>query len=90
MTQAVGRVLRTGQEKDVHVYYFMAKKTIEVNILEERRGRVVVEREGECLLVEEGEILASDRRHFGGLPFQGAAGGAGGEVEEEEEEVNDE
>jgi hypothetical protein len=73
-----------GQEKDVHVYYFVAGKTVEVNILEERTGRVLVERGGECLLVS--DIQDGDRKDFGGLPFLGAACGAGLDVEEDDDE----
>jgi hypothetical protein len=72
-----------GQERDVHVYYFVAEKTVEVNILEERTGKVLVERGGECLLVS--EIQGGDRKDFGGLPFLGAACGAGVDVEDDED-----
>ncbi len=82
MTQAVGRAFRLGQEKDVRVYHFFGEKTIEVNILEERSGRFVVERGGRCLLVASKED--SDRDGFGGLPFVGAVCGTGEEGGDEE------
>lgn len=75
-----------GQRKDVHVYHFLAEKTIDVNILEERTGRVLVERHGECLLLKEREGREGDRP-LAGVPFQGAVcaaggGGCGGDEEE--------
>lgn len=63
MTQAIGRVLRIGQNKDVHVYYFVAEKTIDVNILQEREEKTLVTRGGECLLVTEPQD--GDAKDFG-------------------------
>lgn len=74
MTQAIGRAFRLGQTKDVHIYQFMAERTIDVNVLEERTGAVVVERGGACLLVNQKQ--AGDRDGLGGLPFSGAVYGA--------------
>ncbi len=59
---------------------FFGEKTIEVNILEERSGKSVVERGGRCLLVDSKE--ESDQDGFGGLPFLGAVCGAGEDGEE--------
>lgn len=39
MAQAVGRVRRPGQEKDIHVYRLVALDTIDVDILEHRERR---------------------------------------------------
>ena len=78
LTQAIGRAFRLGQAKDVHIYQFLAERTIDVNVLEGRTGMVVVERGSECLLVREPAV--GDRGGFCGLPFVGAVGG-----EEEEE-----
>lgn len=39
MTQAIGRARRRGQEKTVHIYHFVALKTIDVDILEQRDRR---------------------------------------------------
>jgi superfamily II DNA or RNA helicase len=89
-TQAIGRVLRMGQTRDVHVYHFLAEKTIEVNILEERTGKVLARREGELLLLEAGELKkGSDVSGFGGLPFKGAACGRGGGLDDVENEQNE-
>lgn len=74
-----------GQTKDVHVYYVLAEKTLDVNILEERKGKVLVERRGHLLLVEKKEKLETERS-FGGLPFEGAACGVGVDGEEDEDD----
>ncbi|KAK2793657.1 hypothetical protein FQN51_001169 [Onygenales sp. PD_10] len=42
MAQAIGRARRYGQLKHVHVYHFLALKTVEVNVFETRRGERVV------------------------------------------------
>lgn len=41
MTQAIGRARRYGQEKHVHVYQFVTSKTIDVDILEKRKGMLL-------------------------------------------------
>jgi hypothetical protein len=38
MTQAIGRARRYGQDKHVHIYEFVTSKTIDVDILEKRKG----------------------------------------------------
>jgi SNF2-related domain len=81
LTQAIGRAFRLGQTRDVHIYQFLAERTIDVNVLEGRTGMVVVERGSDCLLVR--EPLVGDRAGFCGLPFVGAERGV---VEEEEED----
>ncbi|KAI9883353.1 MAG: hypothetical protein M1823_004887 [Watsoniomyces obsoletus] len=43
MTQAIGRARRFGQNKLVHIYQFVSLKTIDVDILEERTGKKVVQ-----------------------------------------------
>lgn len=48
MAQAIGRVRRHGQKKDIHVYRIVALNTIDVDILEHRERRTDA-------LVEEGE-----------------------------------
>lgn len=55
MCQAIGRARRYGQSKHVHIYHFLAKKTMDVAIFQERRGKVLVEREGFAVLVYRGE-----------------------------------
>ncbi|KAL4910325.1 hypothetical protein BDW74DRAFT_186376 [Aspergillus multicolor] len=58
MIQAIGRSLRYGQTKHVHVYHLIAKMTIDVNIFQERRGnRVLVERDGQAVFVEPEDAL---------------------------------
>lgn len=56
MSQAIGRARRYGQSKHVHIYHLLAKKTVDVNIYQERRGKVLVERDGEGVLVESASI----------------------------------
>lgn len=41
MKQAIGRARRYGQKKIVHVYHMLVKETLEVNVIQERRGEVV-------------------------------------------------
>ncbi|KAI9927688.1 hypothetical protein MW887_003309, partial [Aspergillus wentii] len=60
MTQAIGRSRRYGQTRHVHVYHLLAKKTIDVNIYQERREKVLVERNGEAILVSQDEALESE------------------------------
>lgn len=75
MTQAIGRVLRLGQTKDVHVHHFLAEKTVDVNIIEDRRGQVLVDRGGLCLLVAENSVLPTDKRGFAGVALGGVVRG---------------
>lgn len=89
-TQALGRVLRRGQQHDVHVYHFVADKTLEVSILEERAGKRLVEREGQGLvLVKQDDIRDGDLYGFGGLNL-GTPGqeGSGLSDEHDGEELN--
>lgn len=67
MTQAIGRSRRYGQKKHVHIYHFLAGATIEINVLQQRRGRVIVQRGEEFELVAEEEIRGSDIRGWEGL-----------------------
>lgn len=60
MTQAIGRCRRYGQTNHVHVYHLLAKMTIDVNIFQDRRGKVLVERGGEAVLVDPEEALESE------------------------------
>ncbi|KAH2162340.1 hypothetical protein KXW33_001203 [Aspergillus fumigatus] len=60
MTQAIGRALRYGQTRRVHVYHLLMKRTIDVNILQERRGKILVERNGQAVLVKADECLAEE------------------------------
>ena len=53
--QAVGRALRYGQKKKVHVHHFLAVKTVDINIIEDRTDQVVAYKQpsgsGELMLV---------------------------------------
>ncbi|GFF29000.1 DNA repair protein RAD5 [Aspergillus udagawae] len=60
MTQAVGRALRYGQTRRVHVYHLLMKRTIDVNIFQERRRKILVERHGQAVLVNADDCLAGD------------------------------
>src|SRR5438309_7825543 len=71
--QAIGRVRRRGQKKDVHIYYFLAARTIDVNILEDREGKTLVQRGEKYLLLVESEIEKGDKRDLAGALFEGAA-----------------
>lgn len=42
MTQCIGRAKRYGQQKTVHVYRFVALRTIDVDILQEREEKTLV------------------------------------------------
>lgn len=46
MAQAVGRVRRFGQTRRVHIYQYVASKTIDVDILEKRSSKVLKRVEG--------------------------------------------
>ena len=57
MTQAIGRSHRFGQLKEVHVYHFLALSTIDVNIIQDRRQKVLFEKDDGCFeLVARGEV----------------------------------
>lgn len=73
MTQACGRVYRQGQEKNVHIYHFLAARTMDVNILQDRTGKTLVQRNGEYLLLPQAEVQEGDKQGFAGAPFEGAA-----------------
>ena len=70
--QAIGRVYRRGQKKDVHIYHFLAARTMDVNILEDREGRILVRRNGEYLFLTGSETLPTDEGDFAGPSFNGA------------------
>ena len=46
ITQAIGRARRYGQKKIVHIYRFLSLKTIDVDIIEERTGKMLVKENG--------------------------------------------
>jgi hypothetical protein len=73
MTQACGRVYRQGQDKGVHIYYFLAARTMDVNILQDRSGKTLVQRSGKYLLLPEAQVQEDDKQDLAGAPFEGAA-----------------
>lgn len=75
--QAIGRAYRKHQKKDVYVYHFLAAHTIDVNILQDRTGKTLVERNGEHHLLDLNDIEDGDAQGLEGVPFEGAACGAG-------------
>jgi SNF2 family DNA or RNA helicase len=71
MTQAIGRCRRYGQHKHVHVYHFLALSTIDVNIIQHRRQKVLIKRDGRFMLVDESNIdQKSDTTGWEGSPLE--------------------
>ncbi|KAH8704773.1 putative SNF2 family helicase [Talaromyces proteolyticus] len=65
MTQASGRVIRFGQQKEVHIWHLFTLNTIEVGILQMQDGRTLVRRSnGGYELVPDGEVRSDDRKGF--------------------------
>ncbi|KAG8623705.1 hypothetical protein KVT40_008681 [Elsinoe batatas] len=62
MAQAIGRVRRPGQTKDIHVYRFVALDTIDVDILEhrERRADALSELGADAISVKSGTSQGSE------------------------------
>ncbi|KAF2711037.1 hypothetical protein K504DRAFT_532750 [Pleomassaria siparia CBS 279.74] len=66
MTQAIGRVVRYGQKKQVHIWRFLSLDTIDVSIVQEREKKALVRVKGdewkliareECETLEEKGLL---------------------------------
>jgi hypothetical protein len=75
MTQAVGRAHRFGQDKEVHVYHFLMAKTLEVNIIQDREKKAIIQGDdGTFQLVER---TNSEPTAWEGPNMQGAASGVG-------------
>ena len=62
MTQAIGRAKRFGQKKIVHIWHILAAHTIDVNVLQQRRQRVMV-----CLGDGKGKGKAKEEKKVFGL-----------------------
>ncbi|KAF3392836.1 hypothetical protein F1880_008744 [Penicillium rolfsii] len=62
MTQAIGRCRRFGQQRTVHTYHLLTRRTADVNVLQERTGTVVVQRGTEILSVPPSEVQPYDER----------------------------
>jgi hypothetical protein len=61
LTQAIGRAVRFGQQKHVHVWHFLALNTMDVAILQNRFGMVLIQRpSGEFDLVNHDEVQPED------------------------------
>ena len=66
MRQAIGRVHRYGQQKEVHIYHFLSAGSLDVNIVQERTGKVMVRRKGEFYLVPKEKVRPTDVERFSG------------------------
>lgn len=65
ITQSSGRVIRFGQKKEVHIWNLVTLNTLEVGILQNQDGRVLVKRAtGEYELVLEDEVKVDDVKGF--------------------------
>jgi len=66
MTQAIGRARRFGQQKTVHVYHFLVKDTVDIDIVELRTSRAVVQ-----TIIGEGALSHNSGREKSkfGTPF---------------------
>lgn len=73
MCQAIGRARRYGQSKHVHIYHFLAKKTMDVSVFQERRSRVLVEKDGLPVLVHPVEASVEMRTCQGPVFVDGDA-----------------
>jgi hypothetical protein len=71
MTQAIGRARRYGQTKPVHIYHLLALKAIDVNILQERTQKTLVDRDGVFTLVAKDEVLEMDIKDWEGPSLEG-------------------
>ncbi|OOF92487.1 hypothetical protein ASPCADRAFT_517877 [Aspergillus carbonarius ITEM 5010] len=75
MIQAIGRSRRYGQTRHVHIYHLLVKHTIDVNIFQDRRGKVLVERDGEAMLVDRDEASDTEAISFPGVAPSSATPG---------------
>lgn len=65
-TQAIGRARRYGQRKTVHIYRFLSLKTIDVDIIEERTGKMLLKENGQFILRKVTDAERKDLKGFGG------------------------
>ena len=85
MTQSIGRAKRFGQQKTVHVYRFLALRTIDVDILQEREHKTLVKRKD----LQEGEAVGGGEPGAGSEPAvegsepSGVSEPGGGQPDEE-------
>jgi hypothetical protein len=85
MQQAIGRSIRYGQKRCVHIYHLLALKTIDIDIFEQRRHQALVRRDGEFLLVPSDDTEKTDER-FGGRPLRGFGADRGDDYDDDEED----
>ncbi|CRG84606.1 Cation-independent mannose-6-phosphate receptor [Talaromyces islandicus] len=65
MTQSSGRVIRFGQEKEVHIWNLLALNTMEVGILQIQDGRTLIKHaNGEYELISDDQLQRDDTRGF--------------------------
>ncbi|KAJ5815684.1 hypothetical protein N7474_007461 [Penicillium riverlandense] len=69
MTQAIGRARRYGQTRTVHVYHLLMRMTVDVNVMQEREGKILVERAGALEWVSKAEGDAEGVIRCEGEPF---------------------
>ncbi|PYH43146.1 putative SNF2 family helicase [Aspergillus saccharolyticus JOP 1030-1] len=69
MTQAIGRSRRYGQNRHVHIYHLLAKKTIDVDIFENRRDKVLIEKDGKHFLATDAEVTSEKKVGSEGQPM---------------------
>lgn len=62
-TQAIGRARRYGQKKVVHIYRFLSLKTIDVDIIEERTGKMVVKEDDGTINLR--KVTDAERKELG-------------------------
>lgn len=60
MTQAIGRCRRFGQTRHVHIYHLLVKRTIDVDIFQGRRDKILIERDGSPMLVPHDDSAESE------------------------------
>jgi hypothetical protein len=65
MTQAIGRAVRFGQKKHVHIWYLLALNTLDVGILQWQNSHLLVRRQnGEFDLVPREDVQRGDASGF--------------------------
>jgi hypothetical protein len=84
MEQAIGRSLRYGQQRHVHIYHLLSLKTIDVNVFEQRRQKTLVRRNGEFRLIHDDKVLI-DESQWRGRPLRSLGADQGDDYEDEED-----
>ena len=63
MKQSIGRALRYGQTKIVHIYKFVALKTIDVDIMQKRSGLKLVQEKDSTWAMKSAEDLTWEQQN---------------------------